>query len=811
MYPTDSSSSLSDTAKRPNKKKNDKSNADMTRNGGSKTKTTIFPPHSPSNNTGKSGGRSHDRRTVNGKSHHKNHKRTARRDAKKNAASSSNSNVAVANDGDIRTTTNESGSGGSGDYTWWRWAEEVERGVGVLAPAVLCDRECALDTVLSDDHARRAPHRYDFAAMHAALIESLLEEQTPPEDRAHGVDAAADPLILLEPAPTSSSPSPPEDSDRTTGSFDSSASCSTVGPLSLPPPSSYLSENCRMQKDKGAGSPAGTACTIFGRDAALSKLRDKTSILGQSRSGDTNFNNNSNNTNSGYNSDYAEIEEMQRKSKKSSYLGLMRPVGKAEMRRGPVKLTQLQPPETRSVLELRMGFISVKYGILLQWNPRTGSVDLIVLRKMVSGAFMDVNSVDVEAYRKRVSNDGKKTSTSKGGSRSHHSKTNGSSHSHKPTNGGGAADSSSSEKRSAPKSSSTTRNRTKKDGGSSITTTILQNDDQIVPDVTTITVNPVDDSALDDTCYAVRNLLRPNSHGRSRGGLVERTSDPPNGLSSSLHPPHAPVPLAPPYRVPRPDRFPDSILSVTVLRARGLVRKRRRRVSTYVRLSTQSDSHETGRVRTTRGRSVWSAHDDNHCALAVDDDDLVCCAAAEEDHIRATPRPLVDDALKVEILDRAAVVGRDRVVSTLYVPLELVEPHRNAGAPPTEVTIPCRMRDDAGVGPYGSVTLSMVYESQRRWWVREEVRRRNQESTSVAAALLSSGDTDGARRPRGVAVEARRDGYEVVEPTTTTSKATTATETEVPDDGTTLTTYWFCTFCCSYDVFAESSQERCPV
>ena len=49
---------------------------------------------------------------------------------------------------------------------------------------------------------------------------------------------------------------------------------------------------------------------------------------------------------------------------------------------------QAHKVETRSILTLRMGFVSMSYGILLQWDCRTGLVELIVLRKMCRNDFL---------------------------------------------------------------------------------------------------------------------------------------------------------------------------------------------------------------------------------------------------------------------------------------------------------------------------------------------------------------------------------------------------------------------------------------
>jgi hypothetical protein len=45
--------------------------------------------------------------------------------------------------------------------------------------------------------------------------------------------------------------------------------------------------------------------------------------------------------------------------------------------------------ETRSLLTLRMGFVSMSYGILLQWDYASRLVELIVLRKMCRDDFLE--------------------------------------------------------------------------------------------------------------------------------------------------------------------------------------------------------------------------------------------------------------------------------------------------------------------------------------------------------------------------------------------------------------------------------------
>merc|ERR1712071_458204 len=133
----------------------------------------------------------------------------------------------------------------------------------------------------------------------------------------------------------------------------------------------FLAANCRLQKDKGKGLEPGSAVKYFGREAALAKLREKTDILGQAVEKDDDGINDS------------DTDTSLRRS-----WGVMKPAAKVEMRRGPVKLTKSDPPETRSILEIKMSFISLKYGILLQWNKKEGLVELVVMRKMANSSFM---------------------------------------------------------------------------------------------------------------------------------------------------------------------------------------------------------------------------------------------------------------------------------------------------------------------------------------------------------------------------------------------------------------------------------------
>mmetsp|Transcript_10155 Transcript_10155/g.12547 ORF Transcript_10155/g.12547 Transcript_10155/m.12547 type:complete len:338 (-) Transcript_10155:62-1075(-) len=109
---------------------------------------------------------------------------------------------------------------------------------------------------------------------------------------------------------------------------------------------SFLSFNCRLQKDEGEGLDPGAAVRVVGREATLEQLRRKTDKI-------------------------------------NHHLKM-----NVTIEKGDVKLTNQFPPETRSILVFKMGFFSMKYGLLLQWEE-DGLIELIVLRKMVCSSFMD--------------------------------------------------------------------------------------------------------------------------------------------------------------------------------------------------------------------------------------------------------------------------------------------------------------------------------------------------------------------------------------------------------------------------------------
>lgn len=156
---------------------------------------------------------------------------------------------------------------------------------------------------------------------------------------------------------------------------DSSNSKQTINLAELsrsdfPDPSTYLHPLCRMQKDKGKGEAVGSSICAKGRDACLQKLRTKMQLLTEIAFSGTPPN--SNNTSSNAHT-----------TKTTSASG-------ATMQRRKARISERCEnfTETRSLIELRMGFLSMQYGVLLRWDTSLkGQVTLVVLRKLCHQSF----------------------------------------------------------------------------------------------------------------------------------------------------------------------------------------------------------------------------------------------------------------------------------------------------------------------------------------------------------------------------------------------------------------------------------------
>lgn len=120
----------------------------------------------------------------------------------------------------------------------------------------------------------------------------------------------------------------------------------------LAEPTSFMHPHAQLQKDKGRGVALGSNICAEGKDATLEKLRDKMKLVIQVRGNE----------------------------RKSSLV------------KRDAKISQESPTfvETRSMIEMKLGFLSLQYGLLLRWDRKTGKVRFICLRKMCHESFYKV-------------------------------------------------------------------------------------------------------------------------------------------------------------------------------------------------------------------------------------------------------------------------------------------------------------------------------------------------------------------------------------------------------------------------------------
>ena len=115
-----------------------------------------------------------------------------------------------------------------------------------------------------------------------------------------------------------------------------------------------------LQKDKGSGSLLGSNISARGRAGVLEKLKEKMDIM-------------------------IEVED----NRTSAVLKRIQAI--ETKRIGEII-------ETRSIIGLKMGFLNVKYGVLLHWRE-DGMVHFICLRKMCSNSFLKVSTAQQEGMK----------------------------------------------------------------------------------------------------------------------------------------------------------------------------------------------------------------------------------------------------------------------------------------------------------------------------------------------------------------------------------------------------------------------------
>lgn len=173
----------------------------------------------------------------------------------------------------------------------------------------------------------------------------------------------------------------------------SSPSTNAASLLTITPPDAvyFLHENVELQKDSGKGLDIGKSISASGRDDTLKKLNDKMDILAEMER-DDNWSN-------------ATVTRIPAKNitlEKCKSRGGMN-VEQYYKRQGYI--------ETRSMLAVKLGYISLKYGILVHWNTHSDLADLILLRKNCPESFMkcdpsngSVNKKKGKTWMKRKSN-----------------------------------------------------------------------------------------------------------------------------------------------------------------------------------------------------------------------------------------------------------------------------------------------------------------------------------------------------------------------------------------------------------------------
>jgi hypothetical protein len=163
-------------------------------------------------------------------------------------------------------------------------------------------------------------------------------------------------------------------------SCEGSSDCSH--PKSEPVAPIFVHGNCRLQKDKYKGVKLGSLISAYGRDAVLRKLNEKIDLIAaidleDSRASLT----------------LIAANRMPLASIRTSEM----PEGSniEEWNIDPDEAFQWEKKdvvETRSMIGIRMGLLSIQYGLLIQWDVRTCTADLIVLRKMCADDFIIKNN-----------------------------------------------------------------------------------------------------------------------------------------------------------------------------------------------------------------------------------------------------------------------------------------------------------------------------------------------------------------------------------------------------------------------------------
>jgi len=191
----------------------------------------------------------------------------------------------------------------------------------------------------------------DYARMHENFLESMLQEQLRLKETSLPSDKTRTRKRPLRLSIRSSIHRRMSMSRVTSIGAYRAISLEALSCKDLPPPSSFVHPRCKLQKDKGKGKAIGSAISAEGQDDCLVKLREKMAVVAQVAGGE----------------DRKAAADMKRRDAKVSEYGM-------------------NYVETRSMIELRMGFLSMQYGLLLRWDT-SGKVIFVVLRKICHDSF----------------------------------------------------------------------------------------------------------------------------------------------------------------------------------------------------------------------------------------------------------------------------------------------------------------------------------------------------------------------------------------------------------------------------------------
>jgi hypothetical protein len=143
----------------------------------------------------------------------------------------------------------------------------------------------------------------------------------------------------------------------------------------------FVHEHCRLQKDKYKGVNLGSAISAYGRDAVLQKINEKIDVIAAINLDDSR-------------SVLTRVPACRMPLSSTRSCSINEDCKNGEWAIEPDESFQWGKKdvvETRSMIGVRMGLLSVQYGLLIHWDVGTFTADLIVLRKMCADDFIKKN------------------------------------------------------------------------------------------------------------------------------------------------------------------------------------------------------------------------------------------------------------------------------------------------------------------------------------------------------------------------------------------------------------------------------------